>query len=142
MIGHIQTYDPEQQSGVIISEGTSYEFHLDDWIADVPPDTGDDVRFELENGVIKEITLVGAYMEKPDPVKNKIIAGTLSLLLGWAGLSRFYLGYYRIGLIQIALTFFLLQAGFVVFVPQWGFVDAILLFSGKLDRDAKGRPLK
>lgn len=142
MIGHIESFDPGQQTGVIVSEGISYEFHLDDWIADVPPDVGDDVRFELENGSIKGVDLVGAYIEKPAPVKSKILAGILSLLFGWVGLSRFYLGYYRIGLIQVALTVFLLQAGFVVFVPQWGFVEAILLFSGKLDRDAKGRPLK
>lgn len=142
MIGQIESYDPDQQTGVIKSEGKTFEFHIDDWIAEVPPDAGDDVRFELENGMITQITLVGAYLDKPKAVKFKYLAAVLSLLFGWVGLSRFYLGYYRVGFIQILLTAILLRAGFIVFVPQWGFVEALLLVSGKMDRDAKGRPLR
>ena len=142
MIGYIDKYDPELHTGIIKSEGGTYEFEIEDWIADVPPDEGDDVRFDLENGKITRINLAGVHIDQPKPVKNKYIAGILSLLLGWAGLSRFYLGYYRIGFIQIALTALLFYAGFIVFIPQWGFVEAILLFSNKFDRDAQGRPLK
>jgi TM2 domain-containing membrane protein YozV len=142
MIGHIESYDPEQQAGVIKSGEESYSFRIDSWVADVPPDTGDDVTFELEDGNASRISLVGAYLEKPKAVKYKYLAGVFSLLFGWAGLSRFYLGDYRIGFVQIILTAILLRSGFIVFVPQWGFVEAILLFSGKIDKDAKGRPLK
>lgn len=142
MIGHIESYDPEQQTGVIKSGEESFLFHMDDWLSDVPPDAGDDVTFELEDGKASRISLVGAYLEKPKAVKFKYLAGALSFFFGWAGLSRFYLGDYRIGFVQIVLTAILLRSGFVVFVPQWGFVEAILLFSGKIDKDAKGRPLK
>ncbi|MGZ8194851.1 MAG: TM2 domain-containing protein [Methylosarcina sp.] len=142
MIGHIESYDPEQQAGVIKSGEESFGFHINSWVADVPPDTGDDVTFELEDGNVSRISLVGAYLEKPKAVKSKYLAGVLSLLFGWAGLSRFYLGDYRIGFVQIILTAILLRSGFIVFVPQWGFVESILLFSGKMDKDAKGRPLK
>jgi hypothetical protein len=142
MIGHIESYDTEQQTGMIKSGEETFQFHIDDWLADVPPDTGDDVTFELVEGRPGHITLVGAYLEKPKAVKFKYLAGALSLFFGWAGLSRFYLGDYRIGFVQILLTAILLRSGFVVFVPQWGFVEAILLFSGKMDKDAKGRPLR
>lgn len=142
MIGHIESYDSERQAGVIKSEDQIFEFHIDDWIAEVPPDVGDDISFDLENGVVSNVNLVGAYLEKPKPVKFKYLAAVMSLLFGWAGLHRFYLGYYRIGFIQIVLTALLLRTGFIVFVPQWGFIEAILLASGKFDKDAKGRPLK
>lgn len=142
MIGHIESIDAERRAGVIASEGISHEFDLDNWIADVPPDPGDDVKFELEDGVVKQVDLVGAYLEKPKAVKYKYLAAALSLFFGWAGVARFYLGYYRLGVIQIVLSLILLRAGFFIFVPQWGFVEAMVLFSGKFDKDAKGRPLK
>lgn len=142
MIGHIESYDPEQQTGVIRSGEESFRFHIDNWLEDVSPDAGDDVNFELEDGNASRISLVGAYLEKPKAVKFKYLAGALSLFFGWAGLSRFYLGDYRMGFVQIVLTAILLRSGFLVFVPQWGFVEAILLFAGKIDKDAKGRPLR
>ena len=36
MIGHIESYDPDSQTGVIKSEEKSYTFHFDDWVAQVP----------------------------------------------------------------------------------------------------------
>lgn len=142
MIGHIESYDLDRQTGVIKSEDKFFEFHITDWVAGVPPDVGDDVRFDLEGDKVSNVTLAGIYLEKPKGVKFKYLAAILALLFGWVGLHRFYLGYYRIGLIQIVLTAILLRAGFIVFVPQWGFVEALLLVSGKFDKDAKGRPLK
>ncbi|WP_024299332.1 NINE protein [Methylomicrobium lacus] len=142
MIGKIASFDPEAGTGLIASERQTYPFALADWTDEVSPDEDDDIRFELENGKAVRVALVGAYIEEPKAVKYKYLAGILSLLLGWAGLGRIYLGYYKIGFFQILLTAFLLRVGFLVFVPQWGFVEALLLFSSKFDRDAKGRPLK
>jgi TM2 domain-containing membrane protein YozV len=142
MIGHIESFDLDSQTGVIKSEDKLFEFHIDDWAADVPPDVGDDIRFDLKDGKTSNVNLLGVSLEKPKAVKYKYLAAVMALLFGWAGLHRFYLGYYRIGFIQIVLTAILLRAGFIVFVPQWGFVEALLLFSGKFDKDAKGRPLK
>jgi TM2 domain-containing membrane protein YozV len=142
MIGHIENFDPETQTGVIKSEDALYQFHLDDWSADVPPEAGDDIRFELDKGNAVQINLAGAFLEKPKAVKYRLLAAFMALLLGWTGLHRFYLGYYRIGFIQIILTAILFYAGFIVFIPQWGLVEALLLFSGRFDTDAKGRPLK
>ncbi|MGJ0515607.1 MAG: TM2 domain-containing protein [Methylomicrobium sp.] len=142
MIGKIASFDSEAGMGMIDSEGQTYPFEVKDWAEGVPPEADDEVRFELEAGNAVRVGLLGVSREEPKAVKSKYIAGLLSLLFGWAGLSRFYLGYYKVGFIQVLLTLFLVYAKFMVFVPQWGFVEAVLLFSSKFDRDAKGRPLK
>ena len=137
MIGHIESYDPESQTGVVKSEDKPYTFHLDDWVAQVPPDQGDDVNFEAEGTIARKINLVGAYLAPPKAVKYKYVATALALFLGFTGLHRFYLGFYWLGLAQLALT-----VATVGYGALWGFVEAILLFAGHINKDAKGRPLK
>ena len=137
MIGHIESYDPDSQAGVIKSEEKPYTFHLDDWVAQVPPDQGDDVNFDAEGTIARKIDLVGAYLAPPKAVKYKYVAATLALLLGFTGLHRFYLGFYWLGLAQLALT-----VATVGYGALWGFVEAVLLFAGHINKDAKGRPLK
>jgi len=137
MIGQIESYDPESQTGVIKSEETQFTFQLDDWVAEVPPDVGDEVRFDANETTANNINLAGVSLEKPKAVKSRIVAALLGLFLGGAGVHRLYLGYYKIALAQMALTF--LTAGYGLL---WGFVDAILIFSGHIDKDAKGRPLR
>lgn len=137
MIGHIESFDDESRTGVITSNGQFYQFHADDWLPDVPPEPGDDVNFEVDAGAAKQVNLVGAYLETTKPVKYKYLAGALGLVLGFAGLHRFYLGYYKIGLAQLVIT--ILTHGYGV---VWGFIDSILIFAGHINKDAKGRPLK
>jgi len=38
MIGHIESYDPDSQTGAIKSGEAAFSFHLDDWVAQLPPD--------------------------------------------------------------------------------------------------------
>lgn len=137
MIGHIESYDPKTQSGVIKSEDKFFAFDLEGWQADVPPDQGDDVNFDAEDSTAINIKLVGAYLEPPKAVKYKYVAAVLALLLGFTGIHRFYLGFYKLGLAQLALTAITMGYGAV-----WGFVEAVLLFGGQINKDAKGRPLK
>ncbi len=137
MIGHIESYDPDSQTGVVKSEENFYTFHLDDWVAQVPPDLGDDVDFDSEGMIARKIKLVGAYLTPPKAVKYKYVAATLALFLGFTGLHRFYLGFYWLGIAQLALT-----AATVGYGALWGFVEAVLLFAGHINKDAKGRPLK
>ncbi|MDO9104650.1 MAG: TM2 domain-containing protein [Methylovulum sp.] len=137
MIGYIESYDAESQTGVIKAEDKAFAFHLDDWMAQVPPEQGDDVRFTEEDAHARGIDLVGAYLEKPKAVKYKYLAVLLGLLLGYAGVHRFYLGYYKIGLAQIAVTLATVGYG-----ALWGFIEAVLIFGGHINKDAKGRPLK
>jgi TM2 domain-containing membrane protein YozV len=137
MIGHIESFDPDNQTGMIKSEEKSYSFHLDDWVAQAPPDPGDDVTFDEEDTVARNINLTGAYLAPPKAVKYKYVAAFLALFLGFTGLHRFYLGFYKLGFAQLALT-----AVTVGYGALWGFVEAVLLFAGHINKDAKGRPLK
>ncbi len=137
MIGYIESYEPDNQIGVIKSEEKSYTFHLDDWVAQVPPDVGDDVNFDSAETIARNINLVGAYLTPPKAVKYKYVAAALALFLGFTGMHRFYLGFYWLGIAQLALT-----AATVGYGALWGFVEAILLFAGHINKDAKGRPLK
>jgi TM2 domain-containing membrane protein YozV len=137
MIGHIESYDADTQSGVIKSEDRFFAFDLQGWLADVPPDQGDDVNFDDEDGTAINIKLVGAYLEPPKAVKYKYVAATLALFLGFTGAHRFYLGFYKLGLAQLILTALTVGYG-----ALWGFIEAVLLFTGNINKDAKGRPLK
>jgi TM2 domain-containing membrane protein YozV len=138
MIGHVESYDPDSQTGVVKSEEKTYTFHLDDWVTQqIPPDPGDDVNFDAEVTIARNINLVGAYLTPSKAVKYKYVAAVLALLLGFTGLHRFYLGFYWLGLAQLAVT-----AATVGYGALWGFVEAILLFAGHINKDAKGRPLK
>ena len=142
MIGHIESYDAETQTGVVKHQEHYYGFHIDDWQSDVAPDVDDDVSFDIEDGAAKNVNLVGAYLEPPKAVKYKYLAALLSMFGGFAGLGRLYLGYYRLALIQIAVTLTLLKIGGPGFTFLWGFVESVLLFGGHINKDAKGRPLK
>ena len=142
MIGHIESYDPDSQTGVAKSEEKSYTFHLDDWVAQVPPDPGDDVNFDAEGTTARKINLVGAYLAPPKAVKYKYVAALLALFLGFTGLHRFYLGFYRLAFAQLTLTVILYVTGLPGFAMLWAFIESILLFGGHINKDAKGRPLK
>ncbi len=137
MIGHIESYDKDIQTGVIKVDDKFFEFHIDNWTSEEAPAVGSDVDFLEENGEVVEVGLIGAYLKNMQPVKNRTIAATLGIVLGAVGGHRIYLGYYGIAVIQIAVT--LVTGGFGV---MWGFIEGILLFAGHMEKDAKGRLLK
>jgi len=75
-----------------------------------------------------------------DPeAKSKIVAGLLGIFLGGFGVHRFYLGYTKIGVIQIIVTILTCGIGAI-----WGFVEGILYLvgSGGYTTDVTGRPLR
>ena len=70
--------------------------------------------------------------------KSRLVAGLLGIFLGSFGIHRFYLGYTKIGVIQIVVTIVTCGIG-----GLWGFVEGILILM-KNDRfltDANGVPL-
>jgi TM2 domain-containing membrane protein YozV len=143
MIGQIETYNPDTQAGIIKSEGALFTFLLEDnWVADVPPDEGDDVSFEAEGKTANNINLVGAYLDAPKAVKSKYLAAFLALILGWAGVHRVYLGFYRLACFQLTLTVILYVTGLPGFAMLWAFIESILIVGGQINKDAKGRPFK
>ncbi len=137
MLGTIESYDNKSQTGVIKSKKGHYAFHIDDWQDEEPPEKNDDVSFEEKDGEIYTVSLIGAYFAQMEPVKSRIIAGLLGVILGAVGAHRFYLGYYTIGIAQLIVTGLTLGYGLL-----WGFIEGVLLLSGNIDRDAKNRPLK
>lgn len=137
MIGHIESFDPDRQTGVIKSDDRYYEFHIDDWTSPGAPEAGDDVKFEQEDDKVKVVALVGAYLDPTRPVKSKWVATLLALFLGGIGAHRFYLGFYGIGFAQIALTVLTVGYGVV-----WGVIEFFLLLTNNINKDAQGRPLK
>jgi TM2 domain-containing membrane protein YozV len=143
MIGHIESYDKNIQTGVIKHEGKFFEFYIDAWTSEFPPKAGDDVDFLAEDGVVTEVGLLGAYIKDMRPVKRRILAGILGLLFGWLGVHRFYLGFYSIGVAQIVFTSITMMLGFGVGMGVvWGFMEGFLLFTKHMNKDGKGRPLK
>ena len=69
--------------------------------------------------------------------KSKMTAGLLGIFLGGFGVHNFYLGYTGKAIAQIALTLCGFGAGGI-----WGLIEGILILTGKIDKDAKGVPLK
>jgi len=78
------------------------------------------------------------YLAATDMRRSKLVAGLLGILVGWAGVHRFYLGYTAIGVAQILVTFITCGAGAI-----WGLIEGILILVGStITTDADGRPLK
>lgn len=92
------------------------------------------------------------YVPKPEPErkpeeperrpefeeqKSRMAAGVLSILLGWIGAGRFYLGYPGLGILQIVLTLLTGIGGAI-----WGIIDGILILTGSINTDADGVPLR
>jgi TM2 domain-containing membrane protein YozV len=143
VIGVIQNYDPEAEAGTISNGKELFQFILGDWIAGAPPEQGDHVTFDLRGVKPCNINLYVAALDKGDAVKRKYLAVFLALLFGYVGAHRFYLGYYRIAVTQIIVnTLLIVVAGIPGYAFLWGFVEAILILGGHIDKDAQGRPLK
>ncbi|MBJ7385903.1 MAG: TM2 domain-containing protein, partial [Mycolicibacterium sp.] len=76
---------------------------------------------------------------EPYSEKSKLVAGLLQLvgLVGLVGIGRIYLGYTKLGVIQLVVG--LLTCGIAAVV--WGIIDAVLILTDKV-RDPEGRPLR
>jgi len=79
----------------------------------------------------------GVRLSSGEAMKSKLAAGLLGIFVGGLGVHRFYLGYVGIGIAQIFVTLITLGAG-----ALWGFIEGILILTGSINKDAKGRPPK
>ncbi len=69
--------------------------------------------------------------------KSKLAAGLLGIFLGSLGIHRFYLGYTKMGIIQIIVTLLTCGVG-----GLWGEIEGILILCGTaITTDANGNPL-
>lgn len=139
MLGQIKSYDERCQTGVVrlLNQDHFYEFHIDQWNCQSQPKAGDSVDFELEDEIVIDIGPVGAYLTDLQAKKGRIVAGLLGVILGFLGAHRFYLGFWGMGVAQILVT--VVTAGYGV---VWGFLEGVLILTGHINKDAKGRPLK
>ena len=92
-----------------------------------------------------EPTGIGSRSQSYHPeAKSRIIAGVLALFVGYLGIHNFYLGHIGKGIIQFLLT----TVGWVLFFTGpmiaglWSFIEALQLFLGSKNVDAKGIRLK
>ena len=76
-------------------------------------------------------------------IKNKLLAGLLALFLGAMGIHRFYLGYIKIGIVQLILWVLGYFTGGITWaiVQIWAVTEAILIFLGKI-KDSEGNDLE
>lgn len=137
IIGQIESYDSETKTGLVKYQEEFFKFDATSWVSDLPPDSGDEVTFELKDGVVVDMRLVAESIKLVEAVKKRWIATTLAFFLGAIGAHRIYLGFYKLAVAQIAVT--ALTQGYGLL---WGFIEAVLLFAGHINKDAKGRPLK
>ena len=79
-----------------------------------------------------EVRLVNAEFSD----KSRSTAGYLGIFLGSIGVHRIYLGYYGMGLLQIAVTVFTLVGGL------WGMYEGMTILRGSEWRDSQGRLLR
>jgi TM2 domain-containing membrane protein YozV len=143
MIGVIKAYDPETQTGTISTGKEDFQFDMSKWIANAPPEQGDHVKFDLAGVKPFNIDLYAASLNQGSGVKSKWLAFALAFFVGFAGVHRIYLGYYRIAITQIIVnTLLFVVAGLPGYAFLWGFVDAILILGGHIDKDAQNRPFK
>lgn len=82
-----------------------------------------------------------AYSEKPSPPDipprggtSRLIAGILQIFTGAFGIGRFYMKSYKIGILQLVLSFVTFGIGGFL----WGIFDGISILSGKTVLDGKG----
>lgn len=76
-------------------------------------------------------------------IRNKLLACLLAFFLGGMGIHRFYLGYIKIGVIQLVLWFLGYFTGGMtwIIVQAWAIIECILIFLGKI-KDSDGNPLE
>lgn len=95
-------------------------------------------------------------------VKSRKVAGFLGVFLGGLGMHRFYLGYPRVGTVQLVLTAgsfivalvvskmtgstpggaFNVAIGAAALGMLWGLFEGFAIFVGGLVKDGQGRPLR
>lgn len=73
------------------------------------------------------------------PLKSKLAAGLLGILLGCFGAHRFYLGYSGVGTAMLLITILTCGYGGII-TGVWGLIEGIMCLTGSMV-DSEGRPL-
>ena len=114
MNGQILDYSAQTNSGVIAGDdGNRYNFVGAEWKDQAIPNRGMRVDFEAQGGDAVAIYRAlpasgaggvgGALEGVMGSEKTKVVAGLLAIFLGWAGVHKFYLGFKKPAVIQLAV---------------------------------------
>lgn len=78
--------------------------------------------------------------QAPVKPKSRVLAGVLGIFFGGLGVHNFYLGYSSKGFFQVVLFLMgFMTLGLTTLIASiWGFVEAILILIGHIDRDVDG----
>lgn len=72
--------------------------------------------------------------------KSRVLASIVAVFFGYLGVHNFYLGYNSKGIAQLLIS--LLSFGRLSFISSiWGIIDAIMLFTRRINVDGEGNPL-
>lgn len=97
------------------------------------------------DGFVQECPVCGYRVQSQAPTqgKSKVVVGLLAIFLGELGIHNFYMGYSSKGLAQLLLCVCgVFTCGLTSLAAAiWGLVDAIYVFTGKINCDANGEPL-
>lgn len=77
--------------------------------------------------------------------KNRVVVGLIALFLGWLGIHNFYLGHTDKGLTQLLVSVIggVFSCGIATLAIEiWAFIEAIQIFTGSINVDANGIPLR
>jgi TM2 domain-containing membrane protein YozV len=92
-----------------------------------------------------ELTGIASQTHDYHPyAKSRLVAGILAIFLGSLGIHNFYLGHIGKGIAQLLLT----TVGWILFFTGpmiaglWSFIEALQLFLGSKNVDAKGIRLR
>lgn len=106
-----------------------------------------DVLYFLHNSVQTqdgEMIMTNAVNEENTELKSeeneyklRITAGLLQLFCGAFGIGRFYIGYKTYAILQILFSLLTCGVGGVL----WGFVDGVMILTGVVHYDGKGKQL-
>jgi hypothetical protein len=86
------------------SQEDYFEFQQSCWLSSVPPEQGDEVSFDVDDGEVVSMRLIAETLAPVKAVKKRLVAAFLALFFGFIGAHRLYLGDYKFALAQIALT--------------------------------------
>ncbi|WP_010162661.1 TM2 domain-containing protein [Sphingomonas sp. PAMC 26617] len=105
MQGKVLGFDTNSAEGMISAEdGRRYAFTPADWRHRSPPQSGQRVDFEAQDGRATGIYVTGGGAMTAD--KNRFVAALLAFFLGTLGLHKFYLGQVRAGIIMLCVAVF------------------------------------
>lgn len=87
---------------------------------------------------IKSDAVVTTANAAPSDSKSSVVAGLLGIFLGVYGVHNFYLGYTGKAVAQLILGVLLVTCPISAI---WGLIEGIMLLTGAINVDGKGRPL-